>query len=92
VEPSPRSKMCGTNWISRIFSSSWTSEVKPGKSAPFFVSASRHGMVSKMKRYSVKSFSFIIFTRLVITHEKNDFAEGSKILLDTDLRIILLKS
>jgi len=25
-----------------------------------------------------------------IVHEKNDFAEGSKILLDTDLKIILL--
>jgi len=49
-------------------------------------------MVSKMKRYSIKSFSFVIFTRLVITHGKNDFAEGSKILQDTDLKIILLKS
>jgi len=33
---------------------------------------------------------FAIYTRNV--HEKNNFAEGPKILLDTDLKIILLKS
>jgi len=31
-----------------------------------------------------------IHTIQLLSHGKNDFAEGSKILLDTDLKIILL--
>jgi len=33
-----------------------------------------------------------IFMKLKILHGNNDFAEGFKILLDTDLKIILLDS
>jgi len=31
-----------------------------------------------------------LFLSLLFLHEKNDFVEGSKILLNTDLKIILL--
>jgi len=38
----------------------------------------------------VENFYFSQIIELRIVHGKNDFAEGSKILLDTDLKIILL--
>jgi len=38
----------------------------------------------------VGNFYFSQIIELRIVHGKNDFVEGSKILLDTDLKIILL--
>jgi len=46
--------------------------------------------ISRNRSFGSVERSFNISTVLISIHEKNNFAEGSKILLDVNLKIILL--